>query len=104
MTSDRPLLRITEWHPLHKYTVRGFTTVELPNGLIVRNVSVHSKGGSPCASLPARPMLVRNGIAVRIDVGKTKDSAVLQWRGRDITDRFSAAVVITALDGEERPL
>jgi hypothetical protein len=102
MTNDRPRLRVTEWHPLHKKTLRDFTTVELPNGLIVRHVSIHSKGGTDRASLPVRPMLDRNGIAVRIDVGKIKYSAVLQWRGRDLTDRFSAAVV-TALDGEEKP-
>jgi hypothetical protein len=82
---------------------RGFATIKLPNGLIVRDVSVHSKGGTDWARLPARPMLDRNGIAARVDVGKIKYSAVLQWRERDLTDRFSAAVATTALDGEEKP-
>jgi hypothetical protein len=82
---------------------RGFATIALSNELIVRNVSVHSKGGTHCASLPARPMLDRDRIVVRDEAGKIKYSAVLRRRGRDLTDRFSAAVVTTALDGEEKP-
>jgi hypothetical protein len=90
---ERPRLRITEWRPLHKNTLRGFCVIELPSGLIVREISVHTKNGKRWASLPSRPMLDADGRQVVNHAGKKQYAALLGWRDRDLADRFSAAVV-----------
>ena len=91
-TYDRPRLRIAEWRP-RKNTLLGFAVIELPSGLIVRDVSVHEKNGKRWASLPSRPMLDADGRQVVNHSGKKQYCALLGWRDRDLADRFSAAVV-----------
>jgi hypothetical protein len=93
---DRPRLRITDWRAVRKNTLRGFVVVELPSGLTVRDVSIHQKNGKSWASLPARPLLDTEGRQVRSD-GKPQYAAMLQWRDRGLSDRFSAAVIAALL-------
>jgi hypothetical protein len=93
MNGDRPRLRVTEWRALNKNTLRGFASIALPNGLVIRDVSVHSKGGKHWASLPSKPMLDSAGSVLRDEAGKIKYAAILQWGDRTTANKFSAAVV-----------
>lgn len=95
--AERPRLRITEWRPLIKNTLRGFCIIELPSGLIVREVSVHTKNGKAWASLPSRPQLDGDGRQVVNHAGKKQYTALLGWRDRDLSDRFSIAVIDAVL-------
>ena len=91
--TSSPRLKLLEWRAFRKNTLHGFAVVELPSGLIVRDISVHQKNGKFWASLPARPMLDGDGRHVVNHSGKAQYAALLGWRDRDLADRFSVAVV-----------
>src|SRR5262249_24814482 len=82
-----------EWRPMHRNTLRGFTNIELPIGLVIRDICVHKKNGRIWASLPARPVLDADRKHVVNHAGRKQFAALLGWRDRDLADRFSAAVV-----------
>ena len=88
---DRPRMRLIEWRPL--LTLRGFATLELPSGLIVREVTVHEKNGKWWVGLPAKAQIDRDGQVIKNEVGNIQYAAILNWRDRDLADRFSDTVV-----------
>jgi hypothetical protein len=99
--SQRRQITLREWRPLRKNTLFGFAVIELPSGLIVRDVGIHSKAGKWWASLPSRPVLDAEGRHLSNHAGHKQYAAVLGWRNRDLADRFSEAVV--ALVRQARP-
>jgi hypothetical protein len=82
-----------EWRRVRKNTLRGFANVELPSGLVIRDVSIHEKGGKWWASPPSRPMLNAEGRQIRNHAGHAQYAALRGWHSRELGDRFSAAVV-----------
>jgi hypothetical protein len=86
-------LRLLEWRPLVKNSLRGFASVELPSGLTIADISVHVSHGKRWASLPARPQITSDGTVRRGDDGRIAYSSILKWRSRELQDGFSAAVV-----------
>ncbi len=93
MTND---CKIRDWRPLAKGALIGFAKVELPSGLILIDVSILAGPNGPWASPPSKPMIGRDGVAMRDDAGKARYAPVVEFAGKDVRDRFSAGV-ITAL-------
>ena len=91
--TSKPRMRLIEWKAFHKNTLRGFASVELPNGLVIRDITVHDKDGKRWAGLPSKPVLDSDGRHVSNHAGHKQYSALLGWRDRDLSNRFSAAVV-----------
>jgi hypothetical protein len=83
---------LREFRPLSKNSLRGFATVELPSGLIVKDISLHTSNGKSWASLPAKPHIAKDGSPVMKD-GKAQYLSILQWKDRALADRFSDALV-----------
>src|SRR5436309_821601 len=69
-----------------------FAVVEL-SGLIIRDVSIHAKGGRLWASLPARPVLDAEGKHVSNHAGHKQYAALLGWGDRSLADAFSARLL-----------
>ena len=86
-------MRLVNFRPLVKGALRGFATVQLPIGLTINDVPVLSSHGKVWASLPAKPQIDSEGRQKRDANGKPAYIAILQWRDRDLADRFSQAVV-----------
>jgi hypothetical protein len=87
-------MRLVEWRPLHRNSLRGFVVVELPMiGLTIADIAVCMAHGRPWASLPTKPMLNSDGAAMRDSTGKIRYSPILRWRDRALGDRWSDAVV-----------
>lgn len=84
-------MTLRDFRVFQKNTLRGFATLELPSGLIVHDVTVHKKNGTAWASFPSVPQL-ENGQHRVLD-GKNQYKRILEWRDRDLGDRFSQAVV-----------
>jgi hypothetical protein len=92
-TAQRPKMRLVSWKPIAKGTLRGFATVELPIGLKLIDCAVFIGTKGAWASLPAKPQLDKDS-RQRIGAdGKPSYSPAVEWRSRDLADRFSAAVV-----------
>ena len=100
--NSKPRMQLLEWRAFRKNTLHGFAVIEMPSGLVVRDVSIHEKAGKWWASLPSRPVLDSDGRQIRNHSGKAQYAALLGWRDRDLSDRFSAAVV--ALVRAEHPI
>jgi hypothetical protein len=93
MSSDRPRLELISWKPLTKGSLRGFATVMLPIGLKIVDCPVFVGDNGPWATLPQKPELDREGKRRTDSAGKPLYGPVLEWRNRDLSGRFSAAVV-----------
>lgn len=89
----RPRMRLLGFKSMRKNTLRGFASIELPNGLRIDDVPVHLSRGKAWAALPSKPQLDGDGRHRRDPNGKPAYVALLQWRSRDLADRWSAAVV-----------
>jgi hypothetical protein len=111
---DRPparQLRLISWRPLARGALCGFCTVELlPLGLRIIDCPVLVSHGRAWCALPAKIQLDNTGRQKTDTAGKPLYAAVLQWRSRELGDRFSAAVISAirrahpgALDGESVP-
>jgi hypothetical protein len=97
MTEPRPAarsapLQLMDFQPLRKGALRGFATVELPIGLRIRDVPVFVGANGAFAALPRKPSLDRERRQRTIG-GALAYEPVLEWRSRDLADRFAAAVV-----------
>src|SRR4051812_20712850 len=90
--TDRPRLRLISFKPLRKNSLIGFASVELPMGLKLFDSPVLTSNGKTRASLPSKPVLGADGKQVEV-YGKRQYASILEWRDRDLSDRFSQAVV-----------
>ena len=102
--ADRPRLRLIEWRPLVKNSLRGFVSIELPIGLTIREVPVLVGKNGPWAALPAKPQIDGGGQVRRDPNGKIAYVAILQWRNKELADRFSQAVIDLLLAHHPRAL
>jgi hypothetical protein len=96
-----PRMKLMSFRPLVKNSLRGFVSLELPNGLRLLECPVLVSHGKAWVSLPGRPILDENGRHKRDLNDKLQYAPVIQWRDRDLSDRFSDAVI--ALIREAHP-
>jgi hypothetical protein len=106
----QPRMRLIEWRPVGKNTLYGLAVVELPSGLVIRDISIHEKGGKWWVSPSARPVLDGEGRHVTNHAGQKQYAAVIGWRDRDLADAFSQRLIellraqhLGAFDGEGAP-
>lgn len=92
-------ITIKSFRPVVKNTLRGFAEVAFPFGLVIRDVSIHTKNDKSWASLPAKAQLTSDGSIKRTKEGKAEYSAVLVWETRELSDRFSERVVALVKEG-----
>jgi hypothetical protein len=91
--ASRRRMRLVEWRPLVKGSLRGFASVELPSGLQIIDCPVFAGNkGRSWAGLPSKPQLDRDGIQRFVD-GKPAYTPVLAWCDKALRDRWSDAVV-----------
>jgi hypothetical protein len=60
---------------------------------VVNSISVLVSNGKAWASLPSKPQLDMDGHPKRDATGKLVYVSVLRWRDRELSDRFSNAVI-----------
>ncbi len=87
-------MKILDWRPLRKNSLLGFARVELPSGMILSDVTILTGDRGPWASPPSKPMLDRDGVAMKdAKAGKIRYSPFIEFTSREIRDRWSAAVI-----------
>jgi hypothetical protein len=99
-----PKLTITcqSFHPLRRNTLYGFAEILIRDmHLSVKDVAVHEKNGKRWAQLPSKPLIGKDGVALKDETsGKTRYASLMQFTNREIADAFSNAVVRAVLEHE----
>ena len=62
--------RILEWRPLRRNSLLGFAKIELQSGMVISDVTILSGDRGPWALPPSKPMLGRDGVAMKDQRGK----------------------------------
>ena len=84
---------IRDWRPMRKGSLLGFAKVEMPSGMIISDVTILISERGPWASPPSKPMVGRDGLALKDDAGKVRYTPIIEFASKEIRDRFSTAVV-----------
>lgn len=84
-------MKLRNWRAVSRNSLLGFAEIELSNGLIILDISVHQNSGRYWAAMPAVPQL-ENGKHKIVD-GKGQWKRVIYWNSRELSDKFSQAVV-----------
>jgi hypothetical protein len=83
-----------DWRPCERGTLRGFAKVKVPSWhLTIDGLSIHESHGKRWAQLPSGPLLNDERELVREQDGKIRYAKILSFDDRDVSDRFSIAVV-----------
>jgi hypothetical protein len=90
-------LTVEEFSAVHRNSLRGFAKVVLPSGMILIDVTINVTKDQPWASPPSKPMLTREGIALRDENGKIKYSPCVTFSSKQHRDRFSESVIAALL-------
>jgi hypothetical protein len=88
-----PQIIISDWKPRHSGTLRGFCTAHLPSGITMHEVGIHTRNGLWWAAPPSKPMVGKDGVALRGDDGRIRYSPLIAFESRQLRDRFSLAVI-----------
>ncbi len=86
-------IQIRDWRPMRKGSLLGFAKVELPSGMILADVTILAGDRDPWASPPSKPMIDRNGVAMKDANGKARYSPIIEFASKEIRERFSAGVI-----------
>jgi hypothetical protein len=84
---------VEEFVPVVRNTLRGFARVRMPSGMVLHDVAVHQDNGTAWASPASKPMIGRDGTAIRDASGKVKYTRLVGFTSRQLGDRFSASVI-----------
>ena len=107
---DPARMKLLEFKPLVKNTLRGFVDVELGIGLQIKGATLRVTEGRPWVGMPSRPMMGADGKPILNEAnGKPAYQPILGWRDKALSEAFSKAVVRLvleqypqALDGSDR--
>lgn len=92
-------LDCVEFKPVVRNSLRGFAKVRIAEmRMTIHDVAIHAKDGGRWAQPPSKPMVGRDGVALKDDHGKTKYSTVIEFESKAVRDAFSHAVVAAVLE------
>jgi hypothetical protein len=86
-------MRLVSWEPFVKSSLRGFAVIELPNGLLIHDVPLLYSHSKAWTALPAKPPIDGDSGHKRDASGKPTYTKIPEWRNRELSNRFSEALV-----------
>jgi hypothetical protein len=92
-------IKCQSFKPWKQNTLCGFAEILINEmRLTVRDVALHQKGDRRWAQLPAKPLIGKDGAALKDETtGKTRYAPIMTFDNRDVADAFSAAVIAAVL-------
>ena len=82
-------IRILDWRPLRKNSLLGFVKIETPSGLVINDVTVLTSERGLWASPSSKPMVDRNGSALKDANGKLRYVPVIEFVSKEVRNKFS---------------
>ncbi len=86
-------LKILDWREMRRNSLLGFAKVEFPSGMVISDVTILQSERGPWASPPSKPMLSRDGAAMKDDAGKLRYVPIIEFTSKDIRNKWSDAVI-----------
>jgi hypothetical protein len=86
-------VRVQEFRPLHRNSLRGFATVQFASGLIVAEIAIHQAGSKAWAQPPGRPMIDRDGAVMRDEDGQVRYAPIVGFMNHGTRARWSRQVI-----------
>jgi hypothetical protein len=88
-----------KWTARRSNTLLGFADVLLEQThLRIHDCAIFEKNGRRWVMLPGRPMIDRDGVALRDEDGKPKYARILEFDTREAGDEFSRACIAAVLE------
>jgi hypothetical protein len=87
------IFAIRSFVSVERNALRGFAEVETPSGLIFSDTGIYCSADRWWASCASKPMLGRDGVAIKDATGKIKYCPVVSFASKELRDKFSAAVI-----------
>jgi hypothetical protein len=92
-------IKVDSFTPLKRNTLCGFLTATVAKvGIRLNDMPVHESNGRRWCSLPAKPQLNKDGVALRDGRGKLQYAPTVQFVCREIGDAFSNRVIAALLE------
>lgn len=85
--------RIVDWRPMQRNSLLGFAKVEFPSGLIIADVTIMNGERGPWAAPPSKPMVGRDGTAMKDEGGKIRYVPIIEFSSKAIRNKWSDAVI-----------
>jgi hypothetical protein len=76
---------VSDWKAYSKNTLRGFLTITVPSGMVLRGCTLHEKEGARWIGLPAQKFLKGGGV--------TTYMPVVEFTTKEARDRFNSAAL-----------
>jgi hypothetical protein len=83
---------IEEFKAVARNSLRGFTRVRMPSGMIFHDVGIYETVGTRWASPASKPMLGRDGTQLQRD-GKQAYSPMASFVSKEMRDKFSSSII-----------
>ncbi len=77
-------IKVRDWRPMPKGSLLGFVKVELPSGMILTDVTILTGRDGPWASPPSKPMIGRDGVAIKDPAGKPRYSPIVEFTSKEV--------------------
>jgi hypothetical protein len=88
-----PPITIAEFKPLYRATLRAFFTAGMPSDLVLHELALHHRDGAWWVQPASKPMLSKDGTALRDESGRIRYSPIVSFRTKEARDRFNRAVL-----------
>jgi len=87
-------IQVTEWTPRSSGgALRGFAGVVTPSGYVFNECGIFEQNGRWWASPSSKPMIGRDGVALKDEKGKVKYAPVVSFTDKNTRNRWSDAVI-----------
>jgi hypothetical protein len=92
--APRPGVIILEWREVRKNSLLGFVRAQMPSGMILSEISINLTSGRYWAGAPSKPMVDREGVALRDDAGKIRYSPpLITFTSKELRNTWSDAII-----------
>jgi hypothetical protein len=102
--TQRFTITCTDFRPLRRNSLRGFAIVHIDElKLTIHDIAVHQHDhGARWVSLPAKPVVDRDGSPKRTGDGKIEYVKLFSFDNRAVADAFSSAVIAALLERDAK--
>jgi len=98
-------MKVLDFRPVDKNTLKGFFTLELPSGLLIHDMCLHEKNSKRWVSFPARPYTAKDGTekwARIVDIPDRDRWGQFNRQALDAVAKFQPPAAET-ISGDEMP-